>query len=250
MLTHETGAAPRFLALGDSALSIELGDARDRATSARVLAFDEAVSAAVAGGRLPGVIEAVPTFRTLTIHLDPVVTTPAEVADRVRGLIPMDGAARHGGRRWRLPVCYEGDCAPDLAEVAARIDLAPADVVARHSARTYDIYMLGFLPGFGFMGDVEPVLDLPRRAEPRTRVPAGSVAIAIGLTAIYPFESPGGWHLLGRSPVLLFDLRRAEPALFAPGDTVRFAPVDRAAYDALAARAAAGDLGPDALAEP
>lgn len=250
MLAHATTPLPRFLPLADSGLSVELADERTPAASALVLGFDRAVRAAMAAGDLPGVIETVPTFRALMVHLDPIVTSPGETAERLRPLIPRDGVALVAGRRWRLPVCYEGDCAPDLAEVAERIGLTPAEVVQRHTARSYTIYMLGFLPGFGFMGDVEPILDLPRRAEPRTRVPAGSVAIAIGLTAIYPFESPGGWHLLGRSPVLLFDLRRPEPALFAPGDTVRFDPVDRAGCDDLAARAAAGNLGPDALAEP
>jgi KipI family sensor histidine kinase inhibitor len=249
MLAHETSPLPRFLPLADSGLSVELADERTPAASALVLGFDRAVRAAMATGGLPGVIETVPTFRALMVHLDPTVTSPGETAERLRPLIPRDGVALDAGRRWRLPVCYEGDCAPDLADVAQRIGLTPGDVIRRHTARRYTIYMLGFLPGFGFMGDVEPVLDLPRRAEPRTRVPAGSVAIAIGLTAIYPFESPGGWHLLGRSPVLLFDLRRTEPALFAPGDAVTFAPVSRAAYDELATQAAAGRLGPDELAE-
>ena len=250
MVAQGKGPVPRFLPLGDGALSVELGETRDPATSARVLAFDWAVRAAMAAGRLAGVVETVPTFRTLTLHLDPLVTTPDEVGGAIRDLVPAAGNMERGGRAWRLPVCYEGDCAPDLAEVAERPGLTPAEVVRRHTARPYDIYMLGFLPGFGFMGDVEPILDLPRRAEPRTRVPAGSVAIAIGLTAIYPFESPGGWHLLGRCPVLLFDPRRPEPALFAPGDTVRFEPVGRAAYDALAERARAGTLAPEELAAP
>ncbi|MGH6718355.1 MAG: 5-oxoprolinase subunit PxpB [Alphaproteobacteria bacterium] len=240
---------PRVLPLGDTALTIELGWARDRGTSALVLAFDERIRDAMAGGRLPGVIECVPCFRSLTVHVDPLTTTPAEAAARLLPLVPREGVGHRPGRRWRLPACYDGDCAPDLADVAARTGLTPQDVIGLHTARRYDVYMLGFLPGFGFLGDVEPVLNLPRRAEPRTRVPAGSVAIAIGLTAIYPYESPGGWHLIGRSPVLLFDLRRPEPALFAPGDTVGFAPVDRSAYELLAAEARAGRLGPDALAE-
>ena len=241
---------PRALPLGDTALTIEIGATRDRETSARVLAFDERIRDALAAGRLPGVIECVPCFRSLTVHLDPRTTTPAETADRLLALVPKDGAGHRPGRSWRLPVCYQGDCAPDLDDVAARIGRPPAEVVGLHTARAYDVYMLGFLPGFGFLGDVTPELDLPRRAEPRTRVPAGSVAIAIGLTAIYPYESPGGWHLIGRSPVLLFDLRRLQPALFQPGDTVRFAPVDRTEYDRLLAEARAGRLGPEALMGP
>ncbi len=238
-------APPRFVPMGDSALMVVFGTEIERDVNARVLAFDAALRNAI----LPGVIETVPTFCSLTVHLDPCVTTPAEVAARLESLLPQGGIERPEGRTWRLPVCYDGDYAPDLADVGARTGLGRDGVVAAHAGRAYDVFMLGFLPGFGCLGPVEPALALNRRAEPRTRLPAGSVGIAIGLTCIYPYESPGGWHLIGRSPVALFDLRRAVPALLTPGDKVRFESVDAAAYEALLARAKAGTLGPDALEE-
>ncbi|MEX2649213.1 MAG: 5-oxoprolinase subunit PxpB [Alphaproteobacteria bacterium] len=236
---------PRFVPMGDTALMVVFGEVIDRDVNARVLAFDAALREAA----LPGVIEAVPTFCSLTVHLDPCTTTPAEVAARLAPLLPQGGVERPEGRTWNLPVCYDGDYAPDLAEVGERTGLGRDGVVAAHTRPAYDVFMLGFLPGFGFMGPVEPALALNRRAEPRTRLPAGSVGIAIGLTCIYPYESPGGWHLIGRSPVALFDLRRSTPALLTPGDKVRFEPVDAAAYEALLARAKAGTLGPDDLRE-
>jgi KipI family sensor histidine kinase inhibitor len=131
---------------------------------------------------------------------------------------------------WRVPVCYENSFAPDLGEVANRTGLAPSEVVARHSGPSYHVYMLGFLPGFPYLGDLPRELALPRRANPRLRVPAGSVSIATTLTAIYPYESPGGWHLIGATPVRLFDPARSRPALLEPGDEVQFQPIDPASF--------------------
>jgi KipI family sensor histidine kinase inhibitor len=140
-----------------------------------------------------------------------------------------------------VPVCYEDEFAPDLPEVAARLGLSPADVVALHSGTQYHVYMLGFLPGFPYLGDLPEALALPRRADPRLSVPAGSVSIALTLTAIYPYQSPGGWHLIGTTPIRLFDAARPQPALFAPGDTILFEPVAAARFAAIRAAVAAGD---------
>jgi KipI family sensor histidine kinase inhibitor len=129
-----------------------------------------------------------------------------------------------------VPVCYGAEFAPDLAEVAHLTGLAPGEVVALHSGTHYHVYMLGFLPGFPYMGDLPHQLALPRRADPRVRVSAGSIAIATSLTAIYPYESPGGWHLIGTTPIRLFDCERAPPALFAPGDRVLFEPIDATTF--------------------
>ncbi|HLB54334.1 MAG TPA: 5-oxoprolinase subunit PxpB, partial [Gemmatimonadales bacterium] len=118
-----------------------------------------------------------------------------------------------------IPVRYDG---PDLEEVSARTSLTREEVIRRHTAPEYLVYLLGFAPGFGYLGDLDPALILPRRSAPRTRVPAGSVAIAGAQTAVYPLETPGGWHLIGRTTLSLFDPRRDPPALLAPGDRVRF----------------------------
>jgi KipI family sensor histidine kinase inhibitor len=139
-------------------------------------------------------------------------------------------AASAAGRHWRLPVCYGGEFGPDLDGMAASVGLPAEEIVRRHASTTYRVYMLGFLPGFPFMGDLPEALALPRRQEPRVRVPAGSVATAGRLTAIYPWESPGGWHLLGRCPVPLFSPHWSGAALFLPGDAVSFDVVDAAEF--------------------
>ena len=136
-----------------------------------------------------------------------------------------------------VPVCYGGELGPDLEDVARAVALSPAEVIARHSAPAYRVYLLGFTPGFPYLGGMDPRLACPRLSSPRVRVPAGSVAIAGAQTGVYSVESPGGWRLLGRTPLRLFDpdpgARR--PFLLAPGDGLRFVPVDRARFDALAA---------------
>lgn len=235
----------RILDAGDAALTIEFGSVIDPALLAAVNALDAAIGRLQQAGALPGVIETMPTFRSLTVFFDPLATDRDTL---FAALQPLIDAAEHGapvnGRHWRLPVCYKGEAAPDLAEVAATLGIGTDDVVALHSGTEYLVYMLGFLPGFPFMGDLPERLRLPRRSQPRVRVPAGSVAIATGLTAIYPWESPGGWHLLGRCPVPLFDARRESPSLLAAGDKVRFTPVSADECRALEAGLRNGDIDP------
>ena len=228
--------AVRFLSAGDQALVVEFGDRVDPALSEAVLRLDARLRAQPP----KGVVETVPTFRSLTLYYDPLVTGRREVEERVRALIGRQRRGRRAARLWRLPICYEEPFAPDLEEVARRLGLAPAEVAERHSAPRYRVYMIGFLPGFPYMGDLPAELALPRRADPRVKVPAGSVAIATNLSAIYPYESPGGWHLIGATPVRLFDPARSPPALLAPGDAVSFAPIDAAEFGAVRQAAAAG----------
>jgi len=234
-----------ILDAGDAALTIEFGDTIEPGLLAAVNALDAAIARRKAEGGLAGLIETMPTFRSLTLFFDPLVTGREQL---LADLQPLLAAAEHSpplaGRRWRLPVCYEGDAAPDLAEVARTLGMSEAEVVALHGGTDYLVYMLGFLPGFPFMGDLPAALRLPRRAEPRVRVPPGSVAIATGLTAIYPWESPGGWHLLGRCPVPLFDARRDSPSLLAAGDRVRFVPVGTDECRAIDAGVRSGEIDP------
>ena len=217
----------RFLSAGDRALIVEFGDRIDRRLSHDVLRLN----ATIRSKALSGVVETVPTFRSLMIHFDPLVTTRGDLEHAIRSLLDHDLGQRSEATLWRIPVCYEGELAPDLTEVAQLTGLTPGEVVAMHSRTRYHVYMLGFLPGFPYMGDLPVELALPRRADPRLRVPAGSISIATSLTAIYPYESPGGWHLIGATPLRLFDLDRPSPALLAPGDAVLFQPVDRAHYE-------------------
>ena len=219
----------RFLSAGDRALVVEFGDRIDRRLSAEVLRLDAVIRAE----RLNGVVETVPTFRSLTVYYDPLATGRAVLERAIADLLDQGRADSGHARLWRVPVCYEGAFAPDLAEVARLTGLAPAEVVALHSGTRFHVYMLGFLPGFPYMGDLPQPLSLPRRADPRVRVPAGSISIATTLTAIYPYESPGGWHLIGTTPIRLFDLGRTPPALLAPGDTVLFQPINSAAFGSI-----------------
>ena len=219
----------RFLCAGDRALIVEFGDRVDRALSEEVLRLN----AIIASSTIGGVVETVPTFRSLMVHYDPLVTTGANLEQEIRILLDRDHSPRIGAKLWRVPVCYEGEFAPDLAEVARLTGLTPDEVVALHSGTRFHVYMLGFLPGFPYMGDLPQALALPRRADPRLRVPAGSISIATSLTAIYPYESPGGWHLIGATPIRLFDAERPRPALFAPGDAITFEAIDSVSFAAI-----------------
>ena len=193
-------AVPRIVPAGDCALVVTFGEQIDREVSRRVVRLGERVM--TEGGA--GVIEAVPGMASLTVHFDPEACDEIALASRLRTLASdmKQAVAQRTGRRWTIPACYDGDLALDQAEVSARCDLAPEEIVRLHSGRDFHVYMLGFLPGFPYMGDLDAALRLPRRSNPRIEVPAGSIAIAGAMTAIYPAASPGGWHLIGRTPVL------------------------------------------------
>jgi KipI family sensor histidine kinase inhibitor len=235
-----------MLPCGDTALTIEFGDVIDRQASALVLALAKRIE----GAAVAGVVELVATFRSLTVHYDPTALPHADLKRKLAPLLDGLKATEAPGRRWRIPACYHESLAPDLAEVAARTGMTPAQVAQRHSAATYHVYMVGFLPGFPYMGDLPSELALPRRENPRTAVPPGSVAIATTQTAIYTLESPGGWHLIGRTPAPLWDVRQARPAILAAGDQVAFERVSVGDYQSVLAKAAAGEfrLQPEAAA--
>lgn len=217
--------AARVRPVGDSALSVELGDGIDPATSARVRALD----AALAREPLAGVLETVPTFRALLVLFDPRLVSAADVADAARSRLHTALPEAVAPRVHEVAVRYGGEHGPDLVEVARLVGLDPRRVVELHTSRQYTAFMLGFMPGFAYLGPVAPELALPRRATPRPRVPAGSVAIAAGQTAVYPAATPGGWHLLGRAAVRLFDPLADPPARIRPGDRVRFVAADEIA---------------------
>lgn len=213
-------------ALGDEAVTVEFSHAFGREANDRVLAARTAIVAAA----ITGVREYVPTFRSLTVHYDPTEISFADLAARI-GDLPLEGnAPAEPGRNWNVPVLYDG---PDLEEVAEAGGLSVEAAATLHASATYRVYMLGFLPGFAYLGDLPEKLHLPRLAVPRTRVPAGSVAIAEELTAVYPVVSPGGWRLIGRTPLRLFDHRADPPSLLAPGDRVHFVAVDAAEFEQL-----------------
>lgn len=216
-----------ILPLGDSAILLVLGDVVDPATNARVHAVAAAVNAAAAG--LPWLLDVVPAYSTVGVHYEPLHTSHESAAAALRAIATraLAGAltgstAAPGAREHVIPVRYDG---PDLGEVARLTALTEGEVVARHCAPLYTVYMLGFVPGFAYLGELDPALALARLARPRPRVPAGSVAIAGRQTAIYPLASPGGWHILGSTDVRPFDPAANPPAIFRAGDRVRFEPV-------------------------
>jgi KipI family sensor histidine kinase inhibitor len=209
------------LPVGDAAVALELADTLDVGANARVRSVDRDLA------RRPfdGFREAVPTHRSLLVLYDPAVSRFSDVARDLRARAAAPTEPPSPPRRHEIPVAYGGDDGPDLASVAAARDLSEIEVVRLHSQTEYTAFMLGFTPGFPYLGLVPEALECPRRATPRVRVPAGSVAIAARQTGIYPSASPGGWHVLGRTSARLFDALRDEPALVAPGDRVRFVSV-------------------------
>lgn len=228
---------PRLLACGDAAISVEFGDAVDPALNARVLALDAALAAAP----FAGVIETVPTYRSLLVLFDPVTTDIAGLERHLLALAGRTGQDAAPPRRWRVPVIYGGAFGLDLEALGARHSLAPAELVRRHADAVYRVYMIGFLPGFAYLGGLDPALHTPRRTEPRAVIPAQSISIGGAQSAIGSVEGPSGWHLIGRTPVRAFMRGRDPVFLFAAGDEIIFEPIDAAEWAGLDARAAAGE---------
>jgi KipI family sensor histidine kinase inhibitor len=213
---------PRVLPVGERALTVEFGEAIDPNLNASVRSLDASLSSTA----LPGVLETVPTYRSLLVVYDPAAIAFAALAARLLKRVSEGGAAPPVGRLIEIPTCYGGAEGPDLPEVAAACHLAEDAVVALHASNEYTALMLGFRPGFAYLGVLPEALALPRRATPRVRVEAGSVAIAGRQTGIYPSVSPGGWHVIGRTNLRLFDPFAEPPAHIGPGDRVRFVPVE------------------------
>ncbi|HXG54217.1 MAG TPA: 5-oxoprolinase subunit PxpB [Vicinamibacterales bacterium] len=218
----------RIVVAGDAALVVELPARIDPAINGRLVSIADRLRTCCGSA----ILDAVVAYCTLTVYFDPMLVDAGWLEGELRAIAEEDEtSAEADGAEIEVPVCYGGELGPDLASVAREIGATADEVIALHCAPEYRVYMVGFVPGFAYMGVVDPRLALPRLARPRTRVPSGSVAIAAGQTGVYPKETPGGWHLLGRTPVRPFDATRAEPVLFKAGDRVRFHPIDRAAFD-------------------
>jgi inhibitor of KinA len=216
----------RFTPLGDRAVMITLGAAIDEATHRLVR------SASVRIDRRPpaGFLDQVPAFTSIAVHYDPLIaargTTKTPYARVVEELTAaLDGLTAEKlppARLVEIPVCYGGAMGPDLDDVARGHDMTAEEVVRLHTSGDYLVYMVGFMPGFAYLGGLSPKLATPRRTTPRTVVPAGTVGIGGSQTGVYPLDSPGGWNLIGKTPLAIFDIGRAQPALLATGDRVRF----------------------------
>ena len=229
---------PRFLTAGDRALVVEFGSTVDEAVNERVMALDARI---VAAG-VEGVVETVPTYRSLQVVYDPAVVRAARLIPRLAELAAETGTAARSRRLWTIPVCYGGEHGEDLDWVAETHGMTAERVGEIHADALYRVYMSGFTPGFASRGGLPSDLHTPRRHNPRTLVPAGSVAIGGQQAAVFSGAAPSGWHMLGRTPVRTFDLRREDPFLVGPGDRIRFAPISADEFDSLSARAEAGDV--------
>jgi len=221
-------SAFRIVPAVDSALVVEFEERIDPDVNARTIACAEAIQAA----NLAGVRDVVPTYRSVAVYFDPLRTGgDALTACLEREAGKPAPSASVSRAPVRIPVCYGDELGPDLAGVAAFAQMSEADVVHVHAAGVYRVFMLGFVPGFAYLGIVDERIAMPRHASPRVRVPAGSVGIAGVQTGVYPAETPGGWQLIGRTPVKPFDPARADPFLMKAGDAVQFYPIDRREYD-------------------
>ena len=227
---------PRILPCGDSAVSVELADEIGRDVTARVLALDYLLRAEA----VPGVVETVPSFRAVLVYYDPLAISPEDLHARLRAL-----AARARpdvlppSRTVELPCCYEGDLALELGPAAERLGLPAEEVVALHAGARYVVDFIGFTPGLPYLSGLPERLHIPRLETPRVKTPPGSVSIGGMQCCIYSVESPGGFWVLGRTPVPLYDPAAPDPILLRAGDHVRFRAIDRAEFDAIAAAVAA-----------
>jgi inhibitor of KinA len=221
-------------------VSVELGDEISVEINTRVRALEHLI-----GRRgVPGVTETVPTFRALLVYYDPVIVSYAALCDCLRVLADEAASATlPPPRHVELPCCYDEDLGLDLVGAAARLGLTPAELVACHAGAEYLVYFIGFTPGLPYMNLPER-LHIPRLETPRVRVPANSVSIGGPQCCIYSVESPGGYWIIGRTPLPLYDPERADPILLRPGDRVTFRPVDRAEFDTIAGATRAGSYRP------
>lgn len=220
-----------FSPLGDQAVMIDFGDNIEREKIELILAWYDTLTSKP----FPGLVEAVPAYTTLTIYYDPLVVGSQAPYETVKKILTglkttVLTAGVNSKRSIEIPVCYEHPFAPDLEYVANYNHLTVDDVIRLHSDRIYHVYFLGFSPGFPFLGEMSTKIVTPRRPSPRLKIPRGSVGIAGKQTGIYPQETPGGWQIIGRTPLSLFDVNDSPPTLLLPGDQVRFIPISTADY--------------------
>ena len=234
-------AEPRLLPCGDRALSVELGDEISREANARVLALEYLIQQK----SVPGITETVPTFRSLLVYYDPFAVGYDDLTSALRGLASQ---ARPDvlppARTVEIPCCYGGELGFELNAAAAKIGLGPDEMVRFHASADYHVYFVGFTPGLPYMTGMPERLNIPRLETPRTKTPPGSVGIGGTQCSIYSVESPGGFWVLGRTPLPLYDPTAADPILLRAGDRVRFRMIDRGEFDRIAAEVAAGTHRP------
>lgn len=217
----------RFLSCGDSAVTVELSKEMSEDVNRRIQYIAAATS------RIRGVRESVPAFCSLTLYFDPFIISKKTLEKKVRKIALTYRESAVGKKRvFLIPVCYEGEFAPDMDDVCTATGLSREEVIEIHTSADYLIYMLGFLPGFPYLGGMDKRIEVPRLDSPRTAIPAGAVGIGGKQTGIYPLASPGGWRLIGRTPVKVYDPERDEPILYSAGDYIRFFPITAEEFNA------------------
>lgn len=217
----------KILTAGDSSLLVEFGSEISPEINRKITATVQMMREQ----HIEGVVDVIPAFCSLLINYDPRVISYQEIRERIGCLVKLETRTEEGGRRIiEIPVCYGGEYGPDIENIARNAGLSQEEVIKIHSSRDYLIYMLGFLPGFAYLGGLDERIHTPRLANPRIKINAGSVGIGGSQTGIYPLDSPGGWQLLGMTPVKTYDPDRETPILFQAGDYIRFVPVDEEEY--------------------
>ena len=218
----------KILTAGDASLLVEFGKEINPEINRKIAATVQLMREQ----HIEGVVDVIPSFCALLINYDPRVIGYEEIKSRIKNLLKLEikaGAERK--KIFEIPVCYGGEFGPDIATIAEHAGLTEQEVIDIHSSRDYLIYMLGFLPGFCYLGGLDERIFTPRLASPRIKIDAGSVGIGGSQTGIYPLDSPGGWQLMGKTPVKTYDPDREVPILVEAGDYIRFVPIDREEFD-------------------
>ena len=230
---------PLFFPAGDLALVVELGDAISTEINRKVRSLTDALEK----GSIPGVFDFLPTYRSVLVYYDPLIVGAGEVQDGIVRLLESAEVTDAGARHiMHIPTLYGGDMGPDIAFVAQHNGIDEQEVIRIHSGADYLVYMMGFSPGFAYLGGLDERLATPRLQSPRTEIPAGAVGIAETQTGVYPMASPGGWQLIGRTPLKLFDPARERPVLLSAGDYVHFVPIEsQEAYDNILLQVESGE---------
>lgn len=217
----------RILTAGDSSLLIEFGKEISPEINRKISATVQMMREQ----HIEGVVDIIPAFCSLLINYDPRVVSYEDLKERMQNLVKLDAKTGETKKKvFEIPVCYEGEYGPDIASIAKHAGLTEEEVIQIHSSRDYLIYMLGFLPGFCYLGGLDERIHTPRLANPRIKINAGSVGIGGSQTGIYPLDSPGGWQLMGMTPVKTYDPDREVPILVEAGDYIRFVPIDEAEF--------------------
>lgn len=233
-----SSASPRILPSGDTALIVEFGRSIDPAVNRQVLALDRTV----ASEAIAGVIETIPTYRSLLVHYDPVQVGFAALSETLLSLARLPVPAESVVRRWRVPVVYGGDYGADLDDVARAHHISTSEVIAKHTGSEYRVAMIGFTPGFAYLSGLDPAIATPRRESPRTETPPGTISIGGVQACVQCLAAPSGWHLLGRTPVRTFHPHRDPVFLMEPGDAVSFHAVAAGEFAALDRAAERGEI--------